>query len=387
MLITIITFIIILSALVFVHELGHFWTARKAGVKVDEFGIGIPPRIIGIRKTNTPGKKWELVSAKEEAEKTTHTIYSLNWLPIGGFVKIKGENGEDEGPDSFVSKSAGKRSFILSAGVIMNVLFTIVLLSAVFLIGFPTTINENSDLSRIRDPHLQIVSVIESSPAHEAGMQPGETIRAIDNTPITTVDEIQKYISDHKSQTINVTLEHEGQERTLTVTPYQIPDQQIYGFGIGLVEVGTIRFPLHIAVWKGIQGTYNLTAEIFRVLGQIFADLYAHGKVEQQLAGPVGIAVLTGEVVDLGFVHVLQFAALLSINLAIINILPFPALDGGRILFVIIEKFRGRAVSRKIENVIHTVGFFILIGLIILVTISDISHFGGQILGAVQRVF
>ena len=157
--------------------------------------------------------------------------------------------------------------------------------------------------------------------------------------------------------------------------------------GVGLVEIGTIRYSFHQAIWKGVSGTATVTVEIFKVIGRLIGTAFSGGEIKEQISGPVGIAVLTGQFIDLGFVYVLQFAALLSINLGIINILPFPALDGGRILFIIIEKVRGRPVSKKIESIVHTTGFALLILLIIFVTYKDISRFSDQILGAVRGIF
>jgi len=387
MLIQIITFLVVLTFLVFIHELGHFYTARKTGTKVEEFGLGLPPRIFGYRK-NPETNKWEWVKgSKIKSEDTVNTIFSMNWLPIGGFVKIKGENEDVVGEDSFAAKSVGRRALMLSAGVIMNFLAAMALLAIAFNIGFPSIIEEDTNLSRVSDRYVQIGSVLENSPAAQANLQLDDELVSLDGVKPITIDEVQDIVSNKESQAIEVVVKRGDETVTADISPIYLEETQTAALGVGLLEVGTISYPIHEAIWRGVSGTGFVTVEIFKVIGRLISGAFTSAEVKDQIAGPVGIAVLTGEFVEMGFVFVLQFAALLSINLAIINILPFPALDGGRLLFVLIERVRRRPVSRKIENMIHTVGFVILIGLIIYVTAYDFSRFGSQILGAVRSIF
>lgn len=387
MFISIITFVIVLGFLVFVHELGHFIAAIKTGTKAEEFGLGLPPRIFGWRRNAENRKKWEWVGPKVKSEETKHTIYSFNWLPIGGFLKIKGENEDTDGDDSLNTKSMGQRALVMSAGVIMNFIAAIVILTIAFNIGFPSIIDEDTDLSRVSDRYVQIGSVIEDSPAAQAELQLDDVLLTLDGVQPVTIDDVQGIVRAKANQPIEVAVLRGDETLTTNITPVFLEETQAPAIGVGLLEVGTVSYPIHEALWRGISGTGFVTVEIFKVIGRLISGAFTAAEVKDQIAGPVGIAVLTGQFVEMGFVFVLQFAALLSINLAIINILPFPALDGGRLLFIIIEKVRGRPVSRKIENTIHTVGFVILIGLIIYVTAYDFSRFGSQIMGAVRGIF
>lgn len=388
MFLTIITFIIILTALVLVHELGHFYTAKRSGVKVEEFGLGIPPRMVGIRK-NKDGNRELIWGGKYDSAESETTIYSLNWLPFGGFVKLKGEDGVNaDDSDALAAQSAGKRSLVLSAGVIMNIVFAAVLLIVVFAHGFPTILDESIDPKYVSDKQLQIAEVLVDSPAASAGLLPGDVITTIDGNHFENVEAMREYLATINDQSVTVVGEHvEGVAFTQEVTPAYIEPIDQTGIGFAIVETGTVKYPWYRAFDKGIASAFYMTKEILKAFGNIISSLITTGSSGQQLAGPVGIAVLTGKVVQKGFVDVLHFAAVLSINLAIINILPFPALDGGRLLFIAIEKARGRAVSQKIETTIHTVGFTLLILLIIVITIKDIGTFGTQIWNAITGLF
>ena len=387
MFLTIITFVIILGFLVFVHELGHFITARKTGTKAEEFGMGLPPRIFGVRRSADNPKQWQWVGPKVKAEETKHTIYSLNWLPIGGFLRIKGQDDDDIGADSFSAKTPGQRTLILAAGVIMNFIFAAIILSFAFMIGFPSAIDENTNLARVKNRQVQIVSILPDSPADQADIQVGDIMLSLDNIVPEQIDQVQDFVRSHDNQEIKLSVRRGADAVTVGVTPLYLEATDNIALGVGLVEIGTIRYSFHQAIWKGVSGTATVTVEIFKVIGRLIGTAFSGGEIKEQISGPVGIAVLTGQFIDLGFVYVLQFAALLSINLGIINILPFPALDGGRILFIIIEKVRGRPVSKKIESIVHTTGFALLILLIIFVTYKDISRFSDQILGAVRGIF
>ncbi|MFA6908953.1 MAG: RIP metalloprotease RseP [Patescibacteria group bacterium] len=360
-------FAIILTVLVFVHELGHFVTARKMGIGVDEFAIGFPPRAIGIKKKNT--------------------TYSLNWIPIGGFVKIKGEQGENaDDEDSFAHKKIWQRTVVLVAGVAMNILLAFVLLSAGYGIGLPTVIQEVPAGATIRDHKVQIVEVVEDSAAKKSGIQVGDAVVAVDNTSVDTVEAFRNLIKPKVNTEVPVTLKRGDETIETKLTP--LPDDAGEGLaGVGLVETGVVRYPVHQAIWMGARTTVNLLWETAKGLFMLVRDLLVSRHVSFDVAGPVGIAVLTGEVSKLGIIYLLQFTALLSINLAVINILPFPALDGGRVLFLIIEKIRRKPVSRNVEAVIHNIGFALLIGLIILVTVKDVSRLSGTIGSFFQRLF
>ncbi|MFH1111657.1 MAG: RIP metalloprotease RseP [Patescibacteria group bacterium] len=368
MLLTIIVFIAILAVLVLAHELGHFFTARKLGVNVEEFGFGFPPRVLSVKKNNT--------------------TYSLNLLPLGGFVKLKGENGEGkQDADSFAAQLAWKRSVILVAGVFMNVVLCFVLLSVGFMSGLPTIVDE-SNVTAARDVKVQIFSVLPQSPAAKAGIGIGDSIISLDGVKFDSLEQVQNYIAEHNNIALSVKLEQNGAPVEKQVIPMVLPESNNKAaMGVTLIQTGIISYPWYESIWMGGKSTGYLIYDTVAGFVMIIKNLISEHKTGVEVAGPVGIAVLTGQVVSLGWIYVLQFAALLSINLAIINILPIPALDGGRILFVIIEKIRRKANSEKIEALVHQIGFMFLMLLIVVVTYKDLMRFGDKILNAISKLW
>ncbi len=368
---TIFLFIVVLSLLVFVHELGHFLMAKKMGMKVEEFGFGFPPRAFGFRPKNS------------------ETVYSINWIPLGGFVKIKGESGQfKHDPDSFASKKAWKRFTVLVAGVVMNLVLAATLLSIGFMLGLPSVIDGNTPASAtIRNEEIRIVTVLPESPADRGEIEAGDRLVSIDGLVFDSAEEARNYIATRGGEEIELTVEREDgsfYSSNISAEPLEGVDQT--GIGIGLVKTGLVSFPIPLAIWHGIVATGQFTYEVTKAFVDLIGNLIIHHKVSVDLSGPVGIAVMTGEVASLGFIYLLQFTALLSINLAIINILPFPALDGGRVLFLLIEKLRGQAVNQRIEAVVHNLGFALLMVLVILVTYRDFVQFGDQIWGALRSL-
>ncbi|MFA6918741.1 MAG: RIP metalloprotease RseP [Patescibacteria group bacterium] len=428
MIITIIIFAVILSLLVFVHELGHFVTAIKFGVGVEEFGFGLPPRIFGIqifrnKKTvhtikeeinteisiSSPDdgetittkeiitdkvvekdevkstKRWRFVGGKYKSVDGEPVIYSLNWIPIGGFVKIKGEDGGDHGDaTSFVSKPIWKRCLILAAGVIMNVILCMVLLAIGFGIGMPSSVEGQPEGAIITNGKIQIMEVVDGSSAKTAGLKAGDVISSVDGQNIASINNLRNYLTSKEGQTVNINISRQGQEIKSNV---KVERQKDYvGIGVGLVETATVRYPWYLAIWMGIKMTFIWIYAIIFAFISIFKNLIVGAPIGVELAGPVGIAVMTGQAAKMGFVYILQFTALLSINLAIINILPFPALDGGRILFLVIEKIRRKSVKQEWENLAHNIGFILLMILVLAVTYKDVVRYGGKILGALKNV-
>jgi regulator of sigma E protease len=381
---TIVTFIIIFGLLIFLHELGHFMTARKFGVRVDEFGFGLPPRMLGWHKS---GGRWKWLKKGEEARTT---IYSLNWIPFGGFVKLFGEEGESAAePDSFSAKGKLPRAIILTAGVAMNVLFTVLLLSIGFMAGTPSVVEENiSSRATLSEVLVQVVNVVEDSPAIKAGIEVGDAILATNDVAVSSIAEFQSRISEAAGGSLTITLKNRnGEQRSVDITPEVIPEGEGKAIiGVGLIRTGVVSYPWYLAVPEGVRATGALGADLFRAFSGIFKSLVTTGKTDANVSGPVGIAVLTGQVVNLGFIYILQFAATLSLNLAILNYIPFPALDGGRVLFILIEALRGRAVSKKFEGALHTVGFALLITLILFITYKDIARYGQGIMSALKNV-
>ncbi len=383
MLITIIAFIIILGVLVLAHELGHFVTARIFKTKVHEFGFGFPPRVVGVYKDENNKRKW-VWGKKFKSDQAPNTVYSLNLIPVGGFVQIKGQDHvQIKEPDSFGSKKIWQRVIMLSAGVFMNVVLCAVLLAICFNLGAPAILDDSiqSQAKYIKDEKIQIISVNKNSPAELAGLQTNDALLSLDNQPIPSIEYVQTYISNHENQVIEIEILRNNETiKTTTVPKILDTSNQTSVIGIGLAKTGIVSYPWYSSIWMGIKGTYNLLIALFVALGGIIKSIFTTGEMAVELAGPIGIAVFTGQMVDLGIVYVLQFAALLSLNLALINFLPFPALDGGRVVFLIIEKIRGREINQKIENIVHTVGFAILMLLIIFITYKDLARWGGKII-------
>ena len=351
MLIPIIAFIVLLFALILVHELGHFITAKKTGMTVEEFGFGLPPRAAGIKRGGT--------------------IYSLNWLPIGGFVKILGEDGSHRSDNtSFASKSIGKRAIVLSAGVIMNVIFAYLVFVVGFTTGYPAALDDNNDqiAAHAENRRVQIGYVVPKSPAETAGLKLGDIIQTINTQPVLSAGDVVSFITTAETSSVDVILERAGEQITIAVPV----DPDTHKIGIQPVTTGIVRMPWYEALWQGAVETVQLVWLIILGLYGILKALVTSGQVAGDVAGPIGIAQMSIQITHLGIAHYLRFAGLLSLNLAVINILPIPALDGGRLLFLLIEKIKGSPVSHKLEHAFHATGFALLIALIILITIRDI---------------
>jgi regulator of sigma E protease len=376
---TALTFFIILGLLVFVHELGHFAVARYFGVACDEFGFGFPPRAFGFYKR---GGKWLRVWGNREITDHDSTVYSINWIPLGGFVKIKGENdsGNHE-PDSFGAQAIWKRALILAAGVIMNVVLAwFILFIAFFATGLPESYDPSQAGNKhYSDPRIQITQIIPNSPAASSGIKAGDVIISIDNQSFASTAAVQDFIKTKAGTPVVYQLRRGGEFLSQTITPQAIQvseTEQIVGIGVQLDHIATARYPWYQALYRAAISVYLLLMMILVGLGQFFAKLFQGEGSAQAVAGPIGIYGITGQMVDLGLAYVLQFSAALSVNLAVLNILPIPALDGGRLFFLLIEKIRGKVMNRQLELVFNNVFFLLLIALIIVVTVIDISKLG-----------
>lgn len=370
---TILIFIVLLGLLVFVHELGHFLTAKWHGIKSDEFGFGFPPRFVGVVKDDVTGK-YRLVWGNQDA-KSKNTVYSLNWIPLGGFVKISGEDGSGvENPESFSSRSAWVRIQVLAAGVVMNFLLAWALISIVGTLGLPQPIDPGQR-DRYPDAKIQILDVLKGSPAQTMGLQMGDEVVAINGEKMDSLAEVSETITINKGKEIRIDVDRFGKDLVLSGTPRTEYPSSEGALGISFSETAVVSYPWYQAIYRGAITTYNITIAIFEAFGKMIGSLFGAEKVPLDVTGPVGIVYLTKQMSDLGMSYLLQFAALLSINLAIINILPIPALDGGRILFILIEKLKGSPVSQRVEGMIHQVGFILLLLLMFLVTLRDFSQF------------
>ncbi|MFA5131367.1 MAG: RIP metalloprotease RseP [Patescibacteria group bacterium] len=382
MFITIVIFVLVLSVLVLAHEAGHFFTARRFGVKAEEFGLGFPPRALGTYKNKHGKRLWvfgnkSVESLEENTDENLRpapkgTIYSINWLPLGGFVKIKGENGEGkDDKDSFAAQKIWQRVIILSAGVIMNVILAWLLFSVGYLIGLPQSTDTVAKNAILSEPKVMVAQVMAGSPAESAGLKEGDAILRINNETVATEKALQDAVAQNANQAATLLVKRESQELSLTVTPV-VSDGGRATIGVAIYAAGLVRYPFFSALIEGAKTTGWMLKEIVVAFAGLFQNIFTGHKVGDQFAGPVGIATITGQAARLGFTYLLQFTALLSLNLAVINILPLPALDGGRIFFLLIEKIKGKPVKRDIEAIIHNVGFMLLIALILFITYRDI---------------
>jgi regulator of sigma E protease len=370
---TVIVFILILGLLIFVHELGHFLTARKNGIKAEEFGFGFPPRALGFVKSEKTGK-FKVVWGNKDI-RTPFTIYSINWIPLGGFVKIKGENGRNLDADSFAAKSAWVRVKVLAAGVIMNFVLAWALVSLVLMIGAPEAV----DSTGVNYPNskIQISEVVSDSPAAAMGIKLGDEILKTQSSQIQfkNVADVQNYINLNKGNEVSLRIRRGSQLLNLKGTPRtDIPEGQ-GPLGISLAETIVVKYSWYEAIGKGLVTVLELIWAMLAGLFVLIKNVIMGQKAGVEVAGPVGIAVMTKQFTALGLIYVLQFAAILSINLGIINAFPFPALDGGRILFILIEKIKGSPVSHKTEQLFHSIGFLLLILLMLFITFRDVLKF------------
>jgi len=386
---TIIIFILILGLLVLVHEWGHFICARKTGMRVEEFGFGFPPRAFGVYKNPVTGKfKWVWGKGKSSLKETVggkamtgdefpNTVYSLNWLPLGGFCKIKGENGEAMAePDSFGFQKAWKRALVLVAGVSMNFLLACILLGIGFMIGLPADMSMGVDDKAIvvEPAQVMVQAISKDSPADKAGLAYGDTILSLDGQAVVSTENMITYIQAHQDDEIAVVVQRVEEQLTYNLTPELLRETDEYEqIGLILADAGIIRYPWYVAIYKGfIAGAIGVINIVFSFYIVIKNLILGQGLVFE-VAGPVGIAVMVGDSLRLGVNYLINLTAMLSLVLAVINILPIPALDGGRILFIGIEKLIRRPVPIKYEQMAHTIGFVLLMALIVVVTWRDVA--------------
>lgn len=376
MIVTIIVFLLVLGILIFVHEAGHFMTARRNGITCHEFGFGFPPRIGGVYRDATTGR-WKLVLGNKEYL-GNKTLYSINWIPLGGFVRIKGEDGRDKDPDSFAVQSHWVRFKVLIAGVVMNFILAWVLISIVLMIGATETTDRVSPYGKIvSSERVQINAVEEKSPAEDMGLVLGDVVTEVCDgegcTVIDTADTLIATVNGKRGEMVevrgfrgNAPIIFEGVLR---------PEGDSGALGVSIGETVIVKYPWYIALWEGLVRTLNFIIAIFVAFGSLIMALITGQGAGGTVTGPVGIAEMTGQMKQLGIAALLQFSAILSINLGIINALPIPALDGGRILFLVIEKIKGRPVDQKVEGYIHGISFMLLIILMLFITAKDVLRF------------
>ena len=350
-----------LIILIILHELGHFLLAKKFGVKVEEFGIGFPPRLFG--------------------KKIGETIYSLNLLPFGGFVKIYGHEERIDDPRSFSQKPFYQKALIILGGIISFWIITAILLTIVMSLGVPTII-EDEETGNFVDPKVQIVAVVSGSPAEEAGLEVGDIVREVrssiqvdqDSKSINKVKELQEFTGINKGQEIILIVQRGKEMIDISIVPREFPPDNEGAMGVALLRTALESYPWYQAPIKGITATGILTLRILDGWRMTLMSLF-QGKglpAGVEVSGIVGIFELFVQVGGLGISYFLQFIAIIAVSLALLNALPIPSLDGGWLLFLVIEKVRGKPISQKVEHGITVVFFLLLITLMVWVNVRDI---------------
>ncbi len=382
MFLTIIVVLLIISFLVTIHEFGHYITARKFGMKVEEFAIGMGPIIF------------------KYTSKKTGILYSIRAILIGGFCKIKGEDGNSEEAnklsspttnevveekdsqhlpdnDSFGSKKIWQRAVVLSAGVFMNLVFAIILIYVGLVVGMPDIVNPNQNYNgaQFSNERMLIRSVLPGSAAEKAGIKSGDDIISVNNQKITDLDLLNKTLQT--SNGVNLLLkDSSGKEKQITSLNKEFNkslNKEV--FGIDFAKVAVIRYNPIQAIPKTFQTTGFFVTGMFQGLGSMMASIFSGHGLPEGLSGPIGITFITGEAIKQGFSYVLYIIAQISLNLAIINIIPFPALDGGRLLFLVFEKIKGAPLNEKFELIANGIGFLLLMLLLVIVTFKDVGNY------------
>ena len=375
---SIIIFIIILLVLVVSHEFGHFIVAKLNNIRVDEFSFGFPPKLFG--------------------KKIGETTYNFNLLPLGGYVKIFGENvdevdtlevgfmDKEETPErleleqrSLAHKPKYIQAMVLLAGIVMNFLVAWLLFSVGFMSGLPTSVSSAPEGATIENQALTITSVVKDSPAEKAGIKTGDKIIALDTatdstkllSSVLSTENIQSFIKSHNEEQINASLVRGKEPVEITVVPEKNKDGNSV-IGISMDTIGTLKLPVYKAVWEGLKLSGNVFIGTVAGFYNLIHDAILGQAKISSLTGPIGMVGVVGDAAKFGFVYLLSFTALISINLAVINLVPFPALDGGRILFLIIEKIKGSRIKPKVANIVNSVGFGLLMLLMVVITYHDI---------------
>ncbi len=361
MLTSILVFLVVLSILILIHELGHFIMARRAGVWVEEFGFGLPPRLIG--------------------KKIGETIYSINAFPFGGFVRLHGEGDEDgitNKSRAFLYRSKKTRISVVVAGVVMNFLLAIIAFAIVYSFsGIP------------RDTHqIKVVDISQNSPALTSGLVIGDVIKKVDGRQVARIDDFVKYVDAKKGKRVEIEIDN---GKKINAVPRENPPEGEGPLGVIITTTEIYYPPVWLRPFYGIYFGFkdavfwgkNIVVGLWGVVVGL-----TKGQVPQDISGPVGIFAVTSEAAKFGILALINFIGILSVNLAILNILPFPALDGGRLLFIGIESIIGKKIIPKVESTIHSIGMIILLLLLLAITIHDVQRLisAGGISGFINSI-
>lgn len=364
------TLIAVIVVLVVVHEFGHFIAAKLSGMRVDEFGLGYPPR------ARTLGKKGE-------------TVYTLNWIPFGGFVKIHGEDGSEKGdhdPRAFGSKNRFVQAIVLVAGVTMNALLAYVLIVSALMLGTPRAIAPE-EIAVAQNVQLLAAEVLPASPADIAGLKPGDVVLsavhardgwnpgANNGKDSPTHESFTSFVSASEGNALKLSVDRNGEEVSLAAEPAKgtiEDDPDRYALGVVVATIGVIPLTFTEAVVQGASMTWGIIEITANGLAQFFSSIFTFSANFSQVSGPVGIAGIVGSASAAGLGNLLTIVAIISINLALINLIPIPALDGGRLLFVIIESVTRTPIKPSVSRAVNSIGFVLLILLMLVVTAHDI---------------
>lgn len=355
----ILIFVVALSILVLVHELGHFFAAKLVGVKVEEFGLGLPPRIAG-------WKKWG-------------TLWSLNWLPIGGFCKMEGEDPAGSGEvvrrgvdtkksvTSFMYKNPWQKAVIVLGGVMMNMVLAIGIFAVVYgIVGIP----KETEV-------VKIMKVANNSPAETAELKEGDVVLRINEITINKPGDLMGEVAKYKGKSVEMEIKRGELKLTLPIEVRENPPAGEGGMGVVIsnVEIEKIRwYEFYKGVGEGFKEAYYWGKVIAGGVGKLVVGLFS-GNMPEDVAGPIGMYEATSSIKkNQGLLAVIHFFGIVSVNLAIVNILPFPALDGGRMIFVAYEMITKRRANEKFEAVINTIGMAVLLSLILLITVGDVMR-------------
>lgn len=359
---SIIIFLIILLVLVIAHEFGHFIVAKKSGIRVDEFAFGFPPRLYAVKKGET--------------------TYAFNALPIGGYVKIYGEDPtqevEGDVSRSFSHKPRIVQSLVILAGIMANIIVAWLLFTVILTMGMKTSIGGNT-YGTLSNVEVMMTQVLPGSPAAKAGLTSGDVLISLrdestkESIKINTPEEVTAFVSAREGKQVAVTIARKGVLKELIVVPkLGVSETGKPAIGIAMDEAGLLKLPLHLAVLEGAVKTYDYTVSTaVGIFDFLYQTVTGHANFKE-VSGPIGIVGAVGNAAKLGFVNVLFFAALISINLAVINLIPFPALDGGRFLFIVIEGIIRRPLPAKFTAWTNTIGFAALMLLMLVVTYHDV---------------
>ncbi len=362
----ILSFLFVFGLLVFVHELGHFLAAKRSKVEVLEFGFGFPPAIF--------------------KKKIGETVYSINAIPLGGFVRMLGEDGgEAQNPKSFAAKPKLIKAKIIVAGVLMNFVLAWAIFSLLYAIGFSSLIPGTENHLGVAQ-HIYIEDIQKDTPAFNKGVQKGDELLTIDGKKVTDVDFFRQETKNKIGQEVKVEIKRGSEIKSLSLVPFSenISGQEVGRIGIAVSELVKANNILFSPI-AGLSESFRLAKLTVLGIFGFFAKIITTFTLGEEVVGPVGIAVLTNQVRQLGFTFLLQFIAILSISLALLNILPVPGLDGGHLLVTFVEKLRGRDINNSLKNTLTMIGLILLIILVVIVTTKDLNRFG--IIESIKKAF